>query len=1081
MRAVSAGSLVGALVGTVAFTTPPAHAQDESNLMMSMIIETFEYLEQVEGQEYFAVSDPSVPDVGDPIEVRSVASATFDFGRPLTQEELVLGHGFGIDTVNEGNADIGRGQNSWTMVIGEFDRPPRLTDNEISNISLAYRYAGQPGLEGSPFANDPLDGMSIVIDDGVAQGERFRSYQQYINGWQLFADQIPAFEFYMEQPGPQGFRRSAEPTIRSYFRVYLFPGVAEIIKFVPSHAFTAVAEALYASVVEVAQRILPPPDEDVPEWEPGSSLITVDQFADGEAFPGWCLGEYDPADRICSVPEVPAAACTASGGEVGDGVCNYAGPLETCEMIGFETAGGVCVPFGEPFTTAACASLGEPVGGACIFPLDANQCASSGAVPVDEGYCVATFEPDADTCDSWDGYEWVGSVCQPASGDVAPQSICQPWGESTEDGGCSASGLPAGACQLAGGTAEGDVCSFSSAVTGDACLVLGLDAGETMCLPAEPPFPADDCGRIGTPYGDACLVLVEAGSCTGTGSVALGDTECVVFDPPDESVCSEWGSGFTYGAGGCASTDATEGAVGTPPESETLTDGVPDDDRGTGGSLMSILLVGLAGLIIAVLTGWWFWWRPKHSGDATATDTSTTATPTETPPPTREAREAIVFANRGEITTFMNEWGLAADIAIGEVFGVRGLVGRWRFFASDPFLVGPDEDIPDGATVLYELPDGEGTIVTVQGAHREYRIGADGSFLGSFITDPTPATSVFAVKFAHDEVSLNIPTAWGFVYDVESRQLFTAASSRPSQDAVDAVLAEHGGEIYVDDDLEEPLPEWQALQPASGSEALRIMAERVKEGGVVMEHPGEPPALLAGRPVFMPVVLLGAAMAATEHAEGAHADPSQRFTGDDYVPKYFMENDWFLPGAERFGKMLFFDNIAQNAVDAALAAGATPNADGWVPVTGAQYYGAALIPKPAAVAQPRTAGHGGIFINVETLETLMPWSTGAPGSAHFDLWAGLMGEQGLDPFVRNGGHVLAAFEDVGYVFMYDHEGRPYQWYRPGDADRPATGGPMDDPSAVPEDARRVWEMMYDNIELNEATMATSIGDMVICM
>lgn len=1056
---LSLAGLVVASAASVGTGAASPERQAPTSFVDAGLSAAFAELTPVEGGDDFQpASDPSVPDVGTPNPILRASVLTFRLGRAPEAGDLQVDPELGIDVLNNGSIEFGANQQTATIVMVETDRPPTEGGNAVDNLSLAYNFPGQAVLEESPFANDPLIGFGTVLDRGSAQGQDFSSFQQIVDGqWQPYGDPIHTVGFSVEAP-VQGFAPGGSSS--RYVTASVLFGPASRIAWISSHAGSAVAEALYSSIVE-----LEPPEvfldpADVTTMEPLSSSIVRGPF---------CGPDEVLDDGLC-VPR-------CGDGFVLDGdVCV---PVECAD--GEFLDDGVCTPVDEAFPPLVCDQLGGSIleGGCTVTGLAEQPCADGGGA-VTGDVCMFADPPDETEC-GWLGseYRWSDTGCgllaggasdSETDGGAASDSavgLCQPYGEPGDGGSCLATGLPAGACGAAGGLATGDVCEFASPVVGEQCLVLGYGADDDGCTALDPPFPPNDCSQIGSAFGDACLVEVDSSACSATGNTPGGVGQCVVASAPDEAACSTWGNAFTFSAGLCLA--ATGAAIDEPP--------VDTPDEGSGGSLISILLVALGGLVVLALIGWWFWWRPR-SGDS---NTPSTSPPVTTATLTRAEREALVYANRGIKTPFMTEWGLAADIALGDAFEVRGLVGRWVFFQSDPFLVTPDEDIPEGATVVQELPDGEGTLVTVQGAHRQYRIGADGSFLGSFITDPTPAASILTVQFAHDEESLNIPVAWGNVWDKGSRRLFTSVSSRPTDDVVDAVLAEHGGEIYPDGDLSEPLPEWQALHPTDLNQAMQIMAERIKAGGVVMADGGDPPAILAGTSIYLPVVLLGALAAADPIGDGAPTTvaPGDRFTGDDYVPEYFLQNDWFLSLTERGSRLAFTGSFRQSAVDAALAAGATPNADGWVPVTGEQWYDAALMPEQSIVPRPSDAGFNGIFINVHTLEEIHPKSIDMdPDDSVAEQWVRLMGEQGLDPFADAGGHVMAAFEEAAYVFVYDAEGKPYLWYRYGDAETPSASGPMGESAGVPGDAERAWDRLHDNMELNDTIAMT---DMVICM
>ena len=124
---------LGLVSGAAVVGASGTAAQEPQFDMGGALGEVYQRLDDVDQGSYEATSDRSVPDEGDPIEVRRASVLTFDIGRSLEQDELAVDIP-GISILNEGNADIGRGQSSQTIVMVELDRPPELTDNEISNV-----------------------------------------------------------------------------------------------------------------------------------------------------------------------------------------------------------------------------------------------------------------------------------------------------------------------------------------------------------------------------------------------------------------------------------------------------------------------------------------------------------------------------------------------------------------------------------------------------------------------------------------------------------------------------------------------------------------------------------------------------------------------------------------------------------------------------------------------------------------------------------------------------------------------------------------------------------------------------------
>lgn len=244
--------VVSIVVVGASYQAMPSHAQAPTSLAESMLAVAFDAREDAVGGDSFeAASEPSVPDEGDPVEIRHSSVVTFDLGRAPTDDDLAISDDLGIDVLNAGSAEFGANQQIATMVMVELDRPPDLADNEVTNVSLAFGFPGQETLASSPFANDPLLPYASVVDRGHAGDQEFSGYQQVVDGsWQPFQDPIATFGFHTASPSV-GFRGAPAEERVGYVLAWIIFGQPSALAVISSHAGQATAEALYFARVQL--------------------------------------------------------------------------------------------------------------------------------------------------------------------------------------------------------------------------------------------------------------------------------------------------------------------------------------------------------------------------------------------------------------------------------------------------------------------------------------------------------------------------------------------------------------------------------------------------------------------------------------------------------------------------------------------------------------------------------------------------------------------------------------------------------------------------------------------------------------
>ncbi|MGK2948470.1 MAG: hypothetical protein ACSLFP_07840 [Acidimicrobiales bacterium] len=329
------------------------------------------------------------------------------------------------------------------------------------------------------------------------------------------------------------------------------------------------------------------------------------------------------------------------------------------------------------------------------------------------------------------------------------------------------------------------------------------------------------------------------GTATGlAASTALLDPPVDVVRLGDEGVPS----GANLEA--LATAFITEASFGgeTAPVGEAPVEAPPvadDDAAGEGGAGAEVAgddagsapgwQWGLVPLVVLGIPIGWRWTR-RRASNAPASPGAKVYGPA--PPETDEERFAKGFASQGEITPEMAEWSLAADLALSRRFG-GNVQGQWVFPHGERSVIPTGDPLPEGATVVGPDPDGDGTVVTSVSPRREYRIGADGSFLGLYAYDRTPAATVLIVTHEQNESTHWFPVTNAHARDESSARIFTSITSAASEDDLAPIRADHGGGLHLDGDLSQPDPRWVDVEPNDLEESMARMADRLHRDGIV--------------------------------------------------------------------------------------------------------------------------------------------------------------------------------------------------------------------------------------------------------
>ena len=394
--------LAATLVAVVAHPASKSHAQAPMSLAEAMLSAAFDASEDAPGGDSFGpASDPSVPDEGDPVTIRRSGVVTFELPTAPTSDDLMISDELGIEVLNEGSAEFGVNQRVATMVMVELDRPPDLADNVITNISLAFGFAGQETLQSSPFANDPLLGYASVVDRGYAGDQEFTAFQQIVDGaWQPFQDPIATYGFHAASPA-RGLRAVPPEEAVGYVLAWLILGVPQTLGVVSSHFGIEAAEALYFALV----RVTPPSSfmsaDDVTSIDNVSSrVITRAEFLDrvgngsGSAVdPPVETGEDEPTATTTTITPTTTTIAPTTTMTTATEEAAVVDPLETPTEVASTPAPGTPPPSSSSSSSSSSSTPLVVVGGllllmialglVVVFKKRHDDGSSAGAIVVD--------------------------------------------------------------------------------------------------------------------------------------------------------------------------------------------------------------------------------------------------------------------------------------------------------------------------------------------------------------------------------------------------------------------------------------------------------------------------------------------------------------------------------------------------------------------------------------------------------------------------------------------------------------------------------------------------------------------------
>lgn len=191
----------------------------------------------LENIEFEPVTDSGIALDGMPNPILGVYAQAYLMGIGIDQDELQIDVPPPFRTTNAGSAVYLSNQQVFTMVIAQLLGAPVLSDAAISEVSLAWTLFGQPVLETSEVANDPLIGAANVVGNGSIGGEELNSFAVVENNaFAQYDNPIPTFEFFRAD---------------GFYQVWLIPGVPENLAVTSSHASEFSLESMYASQAPV--------------------------------------------------------------------------------------------------------------------------------------------------------------------------------------------------------------------------------------------------------------------------------------------------------------------------------------------------------------------------------------------------------------------------------------------------------------------------------------------------------------------------------------------------------------------------------------------------------------------------------------------------------------------------------------------------------------------------------------------------------------------------------------------------------------------------------------------------------------